>query len=260
MGWWSATIMGGDTPLDGEYIIFKFLGIKSDDNCEYDPVKAKELLTTRQEDVLAHINDEIEEYNRDIYKQVLGVLIMRYGSTFDEDTKTAVISAAQSDSDWKEDVDEDNEYDPERAKYISDFIDKINQYQTQPTEIQQEGLFQKIAEHMDSGKNGLVNKNIVLFFIVTTLFLFGGISTTSAQDTINIFTPHNEPIVYCTEAKDSLFIYDNGMGRLIRDIWVEDPISYDGYSPAVIMVPSIITLFKKIESNYVRRLESNLSN
>lgn len=157
MGWWSATIMGGDTPLDGEYELFRFLGLKSDSKTyEYDAEEAKRLLSSRPEDILAYINDEVSDYNRDIYKQVLGVLIMRYGSTFDEDTKTAVIEAAQSDSEWKE----DGEYDPEREKYITEFIAQVNNYQNQPTEIKQEGLFEKIAEHLDSGKPGLVNKNI----------------------------------------------------------------------------------------------------
>ena len=100
-----------------------------------------------------------------------------------------------------------------------------------------------------------------MFRSISALLILISISCTSiAQDTIHIFTPHNELYTHHTDVKDSLFIYNNSMGRLTRTIWINDPIDNDGHQPVIVMVPNIITLFKKIEQYRYARTESNLTN
>lgn len=151
MGWWSTTIMSGDDPLDGEGWIMNEIGIKYEfESGSYDSVQSKKRLEVEQENILAKIDKEIENgyYESNfIYKQVLGVLLMRYGCSIKQNVKEQIIEAANSDT-W-------SSGNLERKKHLDEFVNTLNEYEGEPTEITSEGLFQKIAQHL--GKNGPVN-------------------------------------------------------------------------------------------------------
>jgi hypothetical protein len=46
------------------------------------------------------------------------------------------------------------------------------------------------------------------------------------------------PITYITPSKDTLFVQDDSMGKLIKDIWMGDK-NYKGKKPVIIMVPNL---------------------
>jgi len=100
-----------------------------------------------------------------------------------------------------------------------------------------------------------MKRKFSLILILCVLSIGGVI----AQDTIFMFTPHNDPIVHHTESRDSLFIYNNTMGRLIQEIWVDDPIDHDGYSPVIVMVPTVIVIFRK-KLEHAKNEQANNSN
>lgn len=156
MGWWSATIMGGDTPLDArDTVLFDILDIDSDDFFEdkYTPAKIKDLLMENLDSVQAYNWDSWYE---GLHYQVLGVMVMEYGLSTADDRVKSILSdardAAVSDS-WASDS-------TEREGYIHAFINQIDAYDGTPTEIASEGLFEVLGNAMASGSKGLINKNI----------------------------------------------------------------------------------------------------
>ena len=151
MGWWSTTIMGGDDPLDGEGFIMDFIGVEFNygEGESYDPAKAKEGLEFQQKEFLIEIDKHVKNgsfYESNyIYKQVLGVLLMRYGCIIQDEVKDEVIQAATKDG-WAQE-------DKERLGHINAFISAIESYTGNPTEVKQEGLFQKIVEHLQKDQD-----------------------------------------------------------------------------------------------------------
>ena len=162
MGWWSTTVMGGDTPMDYEGDIFHivFKGTKYEDGCDrMDAEDAGELTREEISEAISKRLPELLERVRgpaldmDIYRQVLGVVILEHGVFVNDLTREAIelaIDGAKCDE-WAHE-------DEERAAVMVAFILQLNEYEGQPTEVKFEGLFQKLAEHLEKGVPGLVNK------------------------------------------------------------------------------------------------------
>lgn len=162
MGWWSATVMGGDSPLDAEGDLFHiaFKGTKYEDGC--DRMDAEDAGELTREDIaaklLARLPALVEYVGRntwfdsDIARQVLGVMILEYGVPIIDPTREAIEHAIQGakDDEWASE-------DEERAAHMEAFILQLNEYDGKPTEVKFEGLFEKLAEKLADGS--LLNVN-----------------------------------------------------------------------------------------------------
>jgi hypothetical protein len=152
MGWWSTSIMGGDSPLDWEDEIYALSGVEK---WQEDSDKMAKIPKGRLEANLPKILKVIgrtKGWDNQIGHQVLGVLIMRSGCDMDEALKTEIISAAENDE-WAQE-------DTSRRKDCEDFANKIKAYMGKPTEVKSKGLFEVFAEAIKDGQKegGLINK------------------------------------------------------------------------------------------------------
>lgn len=157
MGWWSCTIMGGDTPLDArDTIMFDVLELDSDkffdDEYKFEDIQKLML------DNIERIRYTVPQYDwyEEIWDQVMGVLVMEYGMPTDNEHVEALLERAKEAAaadEWATD-------DAERRMYIGNFHETLEAYDGTPTTVKSEGLFEKIAEHITEGGSGLVNKNI----------------------------------------------------------------------------------------------------
>lgn len=162
MGWWSTTVMGGDSPLDAEGDLYDiiFEGSKYQDGCErMDAEDEGELTKEAISKALLERLPELLERVRgpaldlDIHRQVLGVMILKYGVPITDLTSEAIelaIDGAKCDE-WAHE-------DEERAAHMEAFILQLNEYDGNLTEVKHEGLFEKLAEKLADGS--LLNKNI----------------------------------------------------------------------------------------------------
>lgn len=161
MGWWSATILGGDTPMD-------YVGDMKDiaNINDYDYDKEEDILLAPNV-VKDRVNKAIRKlvkycdnsHDIDIAYQVLGVVIMTSGAKLSDQLRTFIISAARNDE-WAK---RDTSVDKERKTYINRFVRQLQRYPSEggrPRTIAQEGLFEKMSEHFKAGTGGLINKNV----------------------------------------------------------------------------------------------------
>ena len=151
MGWWSETVMGGDTPLDYECDIFHIAGVDFDKyfDDEYKEGEIRQLLLDNLEEIVTRVRDGY------IGSQVLGVEVMRFGLPADHPRVQEALQEARSGAE----CDEWAFSDKTRKQYMDAFIKQINEYDGTPTEISSEGLLEVIAEHLEAGGKGLVNKD-----------------------------------------------------------------------------------------------------
>lgn len=136
MGWWSPTIMGGDTPLDIE--------------CEWDEKGFNKKPPTDED--LKHFFDCAVRWTggeRFIGPQVVTVLMMRYGWPISDELRERLLDESTEDE-----TDAEGWNDPaERLRHVANLQATLRNYDGTPTEVAEEGLFEKIAE-------GMVNDNI----------------------------------------------------------------------------------------------------
>lgn len=158
MGWWSKDIMGGDSPLDFEDEIFGICAVtKFPDDFNFDEDTPAELKKEDFERNLPAILEMLrKQENDDFYDefaigfQVLGVLMMKAGAPISDELKAEIRAASETDSWAKE--------DPERKEIVDGFHKALEAYDGNPIIIKSRGLFEVIADHLASGKEGLVNK------------------------------------------------------------------------------------------------------
>lgn len=152
MGWWSSDIMGGDTPLDFEGLIYELLGVEmfTEDPVNDDKIMlTKEQLEKGQQKCLYRILRH--KFDVEIGLQVLGYMMINVGAKMTEETKINVLAGIDAD-DWKE---------KERIDKMKAFRTIVENYDgSAPIEITSEGLFEAISNHIQSGNEGLVNKNL----------------------------------------------------------------------------------------------------
>lgn len=145
MGWWSADIMGGDTPLDIQDYLFEIFGVErnyEDAKKDVIPAEAFEYIK-----IMEYFGKRKDTYwlNGDtgrIFHQVLGVLMMKVGAPIDDTLKAKMIKAAENDEWANEDGEE------ERKQRMDSFIKALNEYDGTPFVINSAGLFDKLAVHM----------------------------------------------------------------------------------------------------------------
>jgi hypothetical protein len=153
MGAWSETIMGGDTPLDIRADFHdRFAppdGWSPEDDYEEDyyfrgqqPLTEENFMAAVQSVAANYVNDWRDEAH--LVYQVFAVQGMLYAVPFSENTKRILIERSEDTEEYAERWD-----DPERRKLcVKQFQDIIRDYDNTPTEVPEEGLFEKIAKDM----------------------------------------------------------------------------------------------------------------
>jgi hypothetical protein len=146
MGWWSATIMGGDEPLDIEGAVYKVCRIEKFSGIEVGKIVQnmipKEVLKDKMGDILERFKKmEREGYERPILYQVLGTMIMEIGMEIDEELRTTIVDESLKDR-WAQ-LAED------RRIYVDNFVETLRKYDGTPTEIEYEGLMDKMASFFE---------------------------------------------------------------------------------------------------------------
>lgn len=143
MGWWSETVMGGDTPWDYHGMILEMCGVSPMDihpAADEPNEDIKEALEARLNDILYKGKTLSSEYedSANIWHQVLGVMLMRHGCKIPKKAKDTIIRAAKNDG-WA------NE-EQCRRDVMDSFIDTLNSYRNVPTAINGETLMEKFAQ------------------------------------------------------------------------------------------------------------------
>lgn len=137
MGWWSATILGGDAPLDVlSSIAREFGGANSELDWKSDPGRLKASLEASNVDVmLAFIKGS---YDGGTVAQVMALMHAKCGAKLPDPIRDAAIAACRDEdvSEWSN--------PSERRFYLGQFIAMLEAYDNQtPTEPEREGAYQK---------------------------------------------------------------------------------------------------------------------
>lgn len=152
MGWWSATIMGGDTPLDFVGTFHDILKLK------YDSGKnkfTKKNMEAGIDKLVAYLMTKKNSHwycdEKNVGFQVLGVQMMECGARMSPELKEKIIQACDEDR-WAHSNNSDND---DRKKIIDSFRTAILNYSGKKAKTPYESVFEKMAT-----KSGLVNTNI----------------------------------------------------------------------------------------------------
>lgn len=149
MGWWSATIMGGDAPLDYQSYIYDWLGIDMFNELNksgYSKIPKKKF-EAEQDSLVKKLS---KGSSSGIGLQVLGVMMMEAGAKISDKNKKLIIKAAEKDEWAKE--------DEGRKAHIDAFIKALESYDGKtPVKTTSEGLFEAFSKHTGGG---LINKNV----------------------------------------------------------------------------------------------------
>jgi hypothetical protein len=162
MGWWSVTILGGDTPYDAhgwvwDRVLSKLeLGTdysdildEEDSPFNHDDSRLRRAFTPEfQRELLDAVKQRSQAYDqRTVYAQVLALMSIESGAGIPEDLKKEFIELC-ADDEWARD-------DKDRAMYVLDLCRSIEQSEEgQLREFPQEGLFDQLAAMVgaDEGK------------------------------------------------------------------------------------------------------------
>lgn len=153
MGWWSHTIMGGDSPCDVrcafEDIVREGNGLKEDeDSFETARFTAAQVNRVAGKLYLEAVSHDENEYESGIPGQVLGVFLMEAGARISKRAKAFILKSARADE-WE---------DAPRKRIIKKFIRQVQTYKAKkPKKVPYESLGQKLAEHTRKQKTGLIN-------------------------------------------------------------------------------------------------------
>lgn len=149
MGWWSTTILGGDTPLDYLGNIAHVLGVP----CTYDDPKRYPkdvdafhcyLFTQERLESPDATKKLIALYQRtgylqEIMGQVIGTVYLWTGAKMPEKIKKLVLASAKADE-WARE-------DEERADHIYAFTKAVKMHKRgQRVELSEEGLFERMQK------------------------------------------------------------------------------------------------------------------
>jgi len=142
MGWWSETIMGGDTPLDIQSAIYNDLGIKY-------PYEDTPLLT-RKNAFMKHIKQLpcLVAPHENIGAQVLGLIAMELGVPRDSDPIEEILQDAKHSAIYDEWALEDA--NGKRREYMITFVKAIDNYTGDPIQIESKELFEVMQEHLNA--------------------------------------------------------------------------------------------------------------
>jgi hypothetical protein len=157
MGWWSTDILGGDSPLDWQSVLYKGLDIPYFDDehtkvgthdglgeikpSDINRAKQNELIDFIKQETQGQIDRWGESDDRSIAMQVLSLMIMKSGAKTTKKNKKELIKWIRLDE-WATE-------EHEREEHISDLVDAINKYDGTPMKYKGKGLFQQIAERIN---------------------------------------------------------------------------------------------------------------
>lgn len=160
MGWWSATIMGGDFPCDMMAELEDVLGLE--DEKEYSEEQIRDLINAKQHELFQAVQARENNLNwpphAGITGQVLAVFILHFGATMTEEIRAYLIECAEKDE-WAKQSDGETSDSSERKRHIDDLISKLRQYPLEgaATPIAHETLFDKFEKMIENGTEGLAN-------------------------------------------------------------------------------------------------------
>jgi hypothetical protein len=145
MGWWSTTIMGGDTPLDYEDLIYDICGVeKWPEGLKNMGVIDKDLFEMKLPRILEEYstlkNTRMTDHVAIAY-QVLGAMMMERGFRMHDDLKKTILDASATDE-WAD-------QDDDRRKNVDGFEEAIKKYDGTPIKLKSKGLFEVIAEKLN---------------------------------------------------------------------------------------------------------------
>ena len=159
MGWWSETIMGGDAPLDVEYDVLRLAKLVNDDGSDADsadddyfrweehPARVKVALEAVP---LARWEELFAVWGADgdggVAHQVVALMHMASGAKLPDTIAQAAIVACETEdtSGWGE---------PQaRQARLDEFAAAVRGYDGTPTVMPQEGLMDKLAEHLGAAR------------------------------------------------------------------------------------------------------------
>jgi len=146
MGWWSCTVMGGDTPLDLQADLIETAGTDYEyfqDKLNFDMTKLKDGFTEHLGEMIMFCENRQNDRfcdERNVAFQVLGAITMEAGTTIPDSVRTKIIDGAKNDG-WAYN-------DSERKQHMDAFISVVETYDNTPTKIPYESLFQKFAEKL----------------------------------------------------------------------------------------------------------------
>jgi len=145
MGWWSKTIMGGDTPLDFKSEFFDLAGV---DQFNDKGSKVKKAFEESQDKFIKGIDKVLKRWGcgktgSDYYNdqksigfQVLAVQMMAHGCVIKEELNDLMLKWIVKDV-WAS-------QDTEREQRIKELEEALKNYNSKPTSIKSEGLLQKM--------------------------------------------------------------------------------------------------------------------
>jgi hypothetical protein len=143
MGWWSATILGGDTPLDLVFDIEDIVGIDRDgDRQEI----TKKHLDDHQAELTAWAVDPKHGGDTDeIARQVLAFHILKTGAHLSPVVRELAMEACLADEWFREG-------EADRVKHIMALHDAVKNYNVTggPVPLTEEGLFDVLFEKTGS--------------------------------------------------------------------------------------------------------------
>lgn len=143
MGWWSATVLGGDAPLDHLNEIVERIGGRFDADAEGDDhcnVYTREQLEENFTAAVEYCNGV--SWDRNVAWQVLGHMVLRTGADLPEEARATMIEAAENDE-WA------SEGDSDRVRHMTDLIRALEAHQPgRQTYMKSEGLFEVVLAGM----------------------------------------------------------------------------------------------------------------
>lgn len=154
MGWWSTDILGGDSPLDWQGVLYDKLDIPYFDEDHTNvgthdgisEIRPKEMSRTTQNNLIQYILDSTQESydkyggsdSRSIGMQVLAIMILKSGAKMTKKNKNELIKWIKLDE-WATE-------DHERKNHIDELLFAIEKYDGMPMYYKGKGLFQTIFE------------------------------------------------------------------------------------------------------------------
>lgn len=140
MGWWSATVLGGDGPLDWHGDLCDVMGVEMTDEGEgyYGYAYTRELVEKHMGAMMNKV--ESETWEPAIGWQVLGAIVLKVGATIPDGLKVAVIQATKDDE-WAK------EGDAERIRWMDELAQAIEKAPPgKRIDLSQEGLLGQILK------------------------------------------------------------------------------------------------------------------
>lgn len=153
MGWWSATVMGGDTPLDEQAGICRVAGVPwgPDTLDNWEPAHEFEggdlhLWLVRREHIEENLGAIVEHLeglsnaycNQRIAVQVFGAMVLWTGAAIPDELRERIIRSAEDDE-WAA------EGDVERVRHMADFIAALRNHKSGVRhELTEDGLMSQL--------------------------------------------------------------------------------------------------------------------